>query len=133
MCNLITSCTIDLIDTMVRELCLLFHPAAPCGDHFGLLTSVYFCLGFCQESCWLFNTNELLNPVNVELVISSGVFHAFQCMAMQTTFLVQGINYLSIYIRVPLDLQHLLEMKWIYTLYLAVIGEVLEQCYSLLQ
>ena len=63
-----------------------------------LFEPVYFCLGFYQESCRLFNTNELLNPVSVESAVSSDVFHTFQCMAMQTAFLAQGvlIIYLSV-------------------------------------
>ena len=32
-----------------------------------------------------------VNPVSVESAVSNGLFHEFQCMAMQTVFLAQGI------------------------------------------
>ena len=69
---------------MVRDLCLLLreHHVAT------ILTHVYFCFSFGQESI----INEVLNAVSVEMTVSSGIFHAFQCVAMQTAFLVQDVN-----------------------------------------
>ena len=40
----------------------------------------------------LFITNEVLNTIGIEMAVSSGVFHAFQCVAMQTVCLAQGVN-----------------------------------------
>ena len=56
------------------------------------LTHVYFCFSFGQESYRLFITNEVLNTVSAETAVSSGVFHAFQCVAMKTAFLARGVN-----------------------------------------
>ena len=77
----------ELIDTMVRELCLLL-----CEHHVVTILTVYFCFSFGQESYRLFITSEVLNTVSAETAVSSGVFHAFQCVVMQTAFLAQGVN-----------------------------------------
>ena len=62
--------------------------------------------------------------MSAEMAVSSGVFHAFQCVAIQTAFLVQGINQLPFSISVTLIAARAC---------LAVIGELLEQCCNLLQ
>ena len=64
------------------------------GDRFNLLMHVYICFSFGQESYRLFITNEVLNIVSAEMAVSSGIFHAFQCVAMKTAFLAQGVNQL---------------------------------------
>ena len=53
---------------------------------------MYFCFNFGKESYRLFITKEVLNIVSAETVVSSGVFHAFQCVTLKTAFLAQDVN-----------------------------------------
>ena len=36
--------------------------------------------------------NEVLNTLSAETAVSSSIFHAFQCVAMQTAFLAQDVD-----------------------------------------
>ena len=66
----------------VCELCFLFreHHMAT------ILTCQQVCTFVCSFAKNQFNTNELLNLISVESAVSNSVFHAFQCVAMQTAF-----------------------------------------------
>ena len=75
---------------MVRDLYLL------CEHHMAtILTFLCMCTfasALAKNHTGFLSQNEVLSTVSAETAVSSGVVHAFQCVATQTTFLAQGIN-----------------------------------------
>ena len=72
---------------MVRELYFLL-----CEHHVATILTFWHKCTLFQFWPRIIITNEVLNTVSTEMAVSGGVFHAFQCVAMQTAFLVQGVN-----------------------------------------